>query len=78
MDIDAVRQVQAQQADAWNRHDPAAYAALFANDGDIVNVLGWWWQGRAAMQSTLTSAFAWVFRDSVLTINDVQVRMLTP
>jgi uncharacterized protein (TIGR02246 family) len=77
-DIDAVRQVQVRQADAWNRHDAGAYTALFANDGDVVNVLGWWWQGRTAIESKLTSAFAWVFRDSKMTINDVQVRMLTP
>lgn len=77
-DVDAVRQVQARQADAWNRHDAAAYAALFANDGDAVNVLGWWWHGRSAIQSKLASAFAWVFRDSKMTIDEVQVRTLTP
>lgn len=77
-DIDAVREVQAQQAAAWNSHDAAAYAALFTNEGDVVNVLGWWWQGRAAIQSKLTGAFTWVFRDSKMSIIAVQVKMLTP
>ena len=77
-DESAIRELQAQQARAWNRHDATAYAALFAADGDVVNVLGWWWRGRAEIASKLTDAFAWVFRDSVLTITDVSVRLLDP
>jgi uncharacterized protein (TIGR02246 family) len=70
----AIRALQARQAAAWNAHDAAAYANLFAPDGDVVNVLGWWWRGRAEIQSKLTDAFAWVFRDSKLTITDVHSR----
>lgn len=77
-DVSAVRELQVQQAAAWNRHDAAAYAALFAEDGDVVNVLGWWWRGRTEIESRLTDAFAWVFRDSTLTITEVQVRSLDP
>lgn len=74
----AIREVQARQADAWNHHDAPAYARLFSEDGEVVNVLGWWWQGRAQIQSKLAAAFAWVFRDSTMTVDDVQVRMLSP
>lgn len=74
----AIREVQARQAQAWNQHDAAAYAALFTENGDVVNVLGWWWQGRAAIQAKLTDAFAFVFRDSKLTITDTQVRLIDP
>jgi uncharacterized protein (TIGR02246 family) len=74
----AIRQVQEQQADAWNRHDATAYANLFTDDGDVVNVVGWWWRGRPEIKSKLDSAFALVFRDSRLTITDVQVRFLSP
>ena len=77
-DIAAVREVQTQQAQAWNRHDASAYAALFAADGDVVNVLGWWWRGRPEIESKLRDAFAWVFRDSTLTIEEVDVRLLDP
>ena len=77
-DIAAIREVQMQQAQAWNRHDASAYAALFATDGDVVNVLGWWWRGRAQIESNLTDAFAWVFRDSTMTIGEVDVRLLDP
>lgn len=74
----AIAQVQARQADAWTRHDAAAYARLFTPDGDVVNVLGWWWRGRAEIESKLTAAFAFVFKDSTLSITDVKVRSLSP
>lgn len=73
----AIRDLQTQQADAWNRHDAAAYARLFAEDGDVVNVLGWWWKGRAEIESKLTAAFAFVFRESTMSITDVSVRFLS-
>jgi len=74
----AIRLVQSRQADAWNSHDAAAYASLFTLDGDVINVVGWWWRGRAETENKLRAAFALVFRDSKLTITDVQVKFLTP
>jgi uncharacterized protein (TIGR02246 family) len=72
----SIREVQTRQAAAWNAHNALAYASLFAEDGDVVNVLGWWWRGRTEIQSKLADAFAWVFRDSKLTIIDVQTRFM--
>lgn len=74
----AIRDVQARQQDAWNRHDARAYTALFADAGDVVNVLGWWWRGRREVERQLTAAFATAFRESQLTIGDVDIRFLTP
>lgn len=74
----AIREVEARQASAWNRHDAAAYAALFTEDGDVVNVAGWWWRGRAEIEAKLAGAFAYTFRESTLTITGVDVRFLTP
>ena len=74
----AIRQVQTTQADAWNRHDAKAYAALFTEDGDCVNVVGWWWKGRAQIESKLTAVFATAFRASELTVTATDVRFLTP
>ncbi len=75
-DVAAIAELQARQAEAWNRHDADAYADLFTEDGDVVNVLGWWWRSRAEIRSKLTAAFAFVFRESRLTITEVEVRML--
>lgn len=73
-----IRELEKQQQDAWNRHDAKAYAALFSEDGDCVNVVGWWWKGRAEIEKKLTAAYAFVFRESVLTINDVEGRYPVP
>lgn len=71
-----IRRLEADQAAAWNAHDAAAYAKLFTPDGDVVNVMGWWWQGRERIRDKLTMAFAHAFRDSALTITDTDVRFL--
>jgi uncharacterized protein (TIGR02246 family) len=73
-----IRKVEAQQAETWNRHDAKAYAALFTEDADVVNVLGWWWKGRPQLESKLTAAHAFVFRESALTIDEVETRFLNP
>ena len=73
-----IRNLQNEQAAAWNRHDPKAYAALFKEDGDCVNVVGWWWKGRAEIEKKLTDAYLYVFKESALTIKDVDVKFLTP
>jgi uncharacterized protein (TIGR02246 family) len=73
-----IRQVEKWQQEAWNRHDAKAYADLFTEDGDVVNVLGWWWKGRPEIEKKLTDAYAFVFRESTLTLDEVQVRFLTP
>lgn len=74
----AIRTVASRQADAWNQHDARAYAALFTDDCDVVNVVGWWWKGRAELERKLTAAFHFVFAESNLTIGEVQVRFLSP
>jgi uncharacterized protein (TIGR02246 family) len=74
----AIRELEKQQQDAWNWHDAKAYANLFSEDGDCVNVVGWWWKGRAEIQKKLTAAYAFVFRESVLTVTDVDVKFPAP
>jgi uncharacterized protein (TIGR02246 family) len=70
--------LEKQQREAWNRHDAKAYASLFTEDGDCVNVVGWWWKGRAEIEKKLTSAYSYVFHESVLTITDVEVKFPAP
>ena len=74
----AIRQVQVRQAEAWNQHDAGAYARLFTEDGDVVNVVGWWWRGRPEIEGKLTAGFKFVFAQSTLTITEVDVTFLSP
>lgn len=73
-----IRAVVTRQGDTWSRHDAPGYAALFTEDCNVVNVLGWWWKGRAELQTKLTAAFAFVFAESHLTITDVETHFLKP
>jgi len=74
----AIRALETRQQEAWNHHDAKAYASLFTEDGDCVNVVGWWWKGRAEIERKLTDAYVYVFKDSTLTITGVDIRFLTP
>ena len=73
-DVADIEAVQQAQEDAWNAHDSARYSALFAPDADIVNVVGWWWKGRAELRDKLALGFDTVFARSRLHIVDVAVR----
>src|SRR4051812_41176982 len=73
-----IRSVAMRQGDTWSRHDAKVYAALFTEDCDVVNVVGWWWKGRDEVERKLTEAFKFVFKDSQLTITDVETRFLKP
>ena len=77
-DKETIHTAVVRQADAWNAHDAGAYAALFTADCDVVNVVGWWWRGRAELEAKLTTAFSQAFRDSRLAFTDVTVRELAP
>jgi uncharacterized protein (TIGR02246 family) len=74
----AIWAVQAGQEASWNAHDATGYAALFTEDADVVNVLGWWWKSRAELEENLGIAFKSVFAHSSLHIEGVTVRFLTP
>jgi uncharacterized protein (TIGR02246 family) len=71
-----IRAVAMRQSDTWNHHDAKAYASLFTEDCDVVNVVGWWWRGRAELERKLTAAFVYTFQESQLTITHVDVRLL--
>jgi uncharacterized protein (TIGR02246 family) len=77
-DESAIRTLEVQQEEAWNRHDAKAYAALFTEDGDCVNVVGWWWKGRTEIEKKLSDAYVYVFSESVLKVGEVTVRSLDP
>jgi uncharacterized protein (TIGR02246 family) len=64
--------------EAWNRHDMKAFASEFAEDADFVNVAGAWWKGRAEIEQKHAAVHATVFRESTLSIDELDIRFLTP
>jgi len=61
-------------AEAWNRHDMAAFADLFAADAEFVNVVGIWWKGRESIRSAHEFIHASMFKHSRLSILSTEVR----
>jgi uncharacterized protein (TIGR02246 family) len=72
----AIRALETRQPEAWNKHDAKAYASLFTENGDCINIVGWWWKGRAEIEKKLTDAFVYVFKESTLNFTDVEIRFL--
>lgn len=73
-----IRKLETGLQEAWNHHDMRAWANLFAEDADFVNVVGWWWKGRPEIERKHTDAHAFIFRESTLSIDEVHIRFLTP
>nr|WP_172300014.1 SgcJ/EcaC family oxidoreductase [Pseudoruegeria sp. HB172150] len=63
-------------ARAWMARDAEALAALFAEDADFVNVVGIWWQDRAAIERAHDYALTSFFAQTTLTPGKVKVRYL--
>ena len=63
--------LEAQQVAAWNAPDIDAYSALFTDNADVVNVLGWHWRSRIELKQKLGSAFGSVFAHSAMQIAEV-------
>ena len=65
-------------AAAWMARDADALAALFAEDADFVNVVGLWWEDRAAIRTAHHYGLTTFFRDSRLSVGRVKLRALGP
>jgi uncharacterized protein (TIGR02246 family) len=62
----------------WNRHDAKAYASLWLEDADFVNVLGMHRHGRAELLAELDYLHADRFKNSQVSMQRKTVRFLTP
>jgi len=60
------RELVARFANAWNRHDMDALAALFHEDATFVNVRGTYLKGREEIRQQHAAIHAGPYRDSVL------------
>ena len=74
----AVRSVLRGFEEAWNRHDMDAFARLFTEDADFVNVRGARWIGRPAIKEAHQASHGTVFKASRLSVPETSVRFLKP
>ena len=61
---------------AWMARDGDALGALFAEDADFVNVVGIWWEDRAAIAKAHGYALTSFFADTRLAAGRIKVRYL--
>ncbi|UWQ18560.1 SgcJ/EcaC family oxidoreductase [Jannaschia sp. M317] len=61
---------------AWMARDGAGLGALFAEDADFVNVVGIWWEDRAAIARAHGYALGSFFADTRLVAGRVKIRRM--
>ena len=74
----AIEQIAKSLADAWNRHDARAFAAIFAQDADFTNVFGMQAKGREAIEAFHRPMFDTMFSDSRVTLGEMRTRLIRP
>jgi uncharacterized protein (TIGR02246 family) len=77
-DESAVRNVLAEYAVSWNRHDMAAFGRLFAENCDYVNIAGVHWKGVQEIVQRHAELFQNRLKTAVQTLTGAEVRFPTP
>jgi uncharacterized protein (TIGR02246 family) len=75
---DAIAGVVTRIIEAWNRHDMDAFANVFAEDADFVNVRGVRWIGRDVIRKAHVTTHATIFKNSQLSLKETSTRFLRP
>jgi uncharacterized protein (TIGR02246 family) len=60
----ALRKLVAEQAEAWNRQDAAAWSGNFAPDAEFINIVGRLLSGRAEIEKRHAFIFSNIFKGS--------------
>jgi uncharacterized protein (TIGR02246 family) len=77
-DAQAIRDLTQRLAEAWNRNNGAAYAALFTEDCDYIAFDGTPYKGQRQNAELHQRLFETVLKGTRLVYEDVHVRFLTP
>jgi uncharacterized protein (TIGR02246 family) len=72
-----IRQLVFDAIGAWNRHDAAAFARVYADDADLTNVIGTTLHGRKAISDHHAQLFETIFKKSRLEPGEIKVRFLS-
>jgi len=74
----AVRAQVGKITTTWNSHDMKAFAQLFSDDAQFVNVVGMWWKNRSEIEAAHADRHRTNFKDSTLTGDVALVKWLRP
>jgi uncharacterized protein (TIGR02246 family) len=72
----AIRKVITGIEEAWNAHDMKAYARLFREDADWINIVGMHWRGRDAVMAAHVAFHESMFKNNRMTIDAIETRSL--
>jgi uncharacterized protein (TIGR02246 family) len=78
MDDQAIRRLVDDFLSAWNRHDMRAFATLYRDDADFVNVYGMHWRSAAEIAEQHRALHETIFSASRLTASRVDLKFLRP
>jgi uncharacterized protein (TIGR02246 family) len=77
-DEKAIRQVAKNYETLWNKHDMNAFADLFTDDAEWVNVVGMVWRGKAELMKAHRAAHETNFKNRSVYVDDLTVRFIRP
>ncbi|MDC3960460.1 SgcJ/EcaC family oxidoreductase [Polyangium jinanense] len=72
----SLRKLVAEQTEAWNRHDAAAWSKAFAPDAEFINIVGTIFSGRDEIQKRHALLFESVFKDSHTEVTVRKLRLI--
>jgi uncharacterized protein (TIGR02246 family) len=72
----ALRKLVAEQNEAWNRQDAAAWSKDFAPDAEFINIVGTVFSGRAEIEKRHASIFGTLFKGSRSEVTVSKLRFL--
>ncbi len=64
--------------EAWAREDGEAFASVFANDADFINIRAQALRGRAEIAQHHDRIFSSIYRGSTVRIGELRIRSLRP
>jgi uncharacterized protein (TIGR02246 family) len=77
-DDSMIRQIVADQVNAWNVGDAKAFSAHFAEDGSFTNIRGTVFYGHRAFEERHVEIFSTFFKGSKLAMSVDKIRYVRP
>jgi uncharacterized protein (TIGR02246 family) len=74
----ALHKLVYQLESAWNAGDGEAFAGLFADDADVIHILGGYYSGRPAISAGHRMIFGTIYKDSSVHYSVEKIKFLRP